>query len=48
MHINDSRNVQQALISGMRDMNNMGTLQDSRNGKVVSMHCPHTTIYPRS
>lgn len=47
MEILKVRNVQHALPEGIRLLEYFGNWQDSRNGRVVSMPCPVTTVYSK-
>mgnify|MGYP003663928461 FL=1 len=45
MHVLSVRNVEEALIKGTRIVINQGHPRDSRNGPVMVMPDPHTTVY---
>ena len=45
MHLIEARNVEEALILGSSRINKEGDLRDSRNGPVMVMPMPVTTVY---
>lgn len=45
MIINDAHNVEMALRQGFFDIDKMGQRRPSRNGDVMQMPGPHTTVY---
>lgn len=47
MHVIQVRNVQEALPVGVRTIKTLGVERDSRNGKVLKMPSPVTTVYRR-